>query len=60
MHNLSEPQINEICKAIVYGRTCEDISTIESIPLDVVKEIKQKESERIERLRKWYKEMGCI
>lgn len=57
---LSEPQINEVCKAIVYGRTFEDISTIMQIPIDVVKEISANESERIAQLKQYYSEMEVI
>ena len=56
--NLTEPQVNEICKAFVYGRTIEDIAEIENIPADDVKQILAENSEQVQQLKQFYKSMG--
>ena len=58
--NLSEPQINEICKAFVYGRTIEDIAIIEHIPATEVAQIIKDNSEKVHELKVYYKSMGAI
>ncbi len=58
--NLTEPQINEICKAFVYGRTIEDISAVEGLPVEDVKQLLSDNAEKVQELRQFYKSMGVI
>jgi DNA-directed RNA polymerase specialized sigma24 family protein len=58
--NLTEPQINEICKAFVYGRTIEDIAAVEELPVEDVKQLISDNAEKVQELRQFYKSMGVI
>lgn len=58
--NLTEPQINEICKAFVYGRTIEDIAAVEELPIEDVKQLLSDNAEKVQELRQFYKSMGVI
>lgn len=58
--NLTEPQINEICKAFVYGRTIEDIASIEHIPIAEVTQLIKNSTEKVQELKAYYKSMGVI
>lgn len=58
--NLTEPQINEICKAFVYGRTAEDIAAVEKLPVEDVKQLLSNNAEKVQELRQFYKSMGVI
>jgi hypothetical protein len=58
--NLSEPQINEICKAFVYGRTIEDIASIEQLPVTDVAQLLKDNAEKVQELKTFYKSMGVI
>jgi DNA-directed RNA polymerase specialized sigma24 family protein len=58
--NLTEPQINEICKAFVYGRTVEDIAAIEELPVEDVKQLLSDNAEKVQELKTFYKSMGVI
>ena len=60
MKTLSEPQVNEICKAFVYGRTIEDIAAVEELPVEDVKQILSNNAEKVQELRQFYKSMGVI
>ena len=58
--NLTEPQINEICKAFVYGRTIEDIASIEQLPVTDVAQLLKENAEKVQQLKTFYKSMGVI
>lgn len=58
--NLTEPQINEICKAFVYGRTVEDIAEIEELSVEDVKQLLADNEDTIKNLKTFYKTMGVI
>ena len=58
--NLTEPQINEICKAFVYGRTIEDIAAVEELPIEDVKQLLSDNAKKVQELRQFYKSMGVI
>jgi hypothetical protein len=58
--NLTEPQINEICKAFVYGRTVEDIASIEQLPVTDVAQLLKDNAEKVQELKTFYKSMGVI
>ena len=58
--NLTEPQINEICKAFVYGRTIEDIANIEQLPVTDVAQLLKDNAEKVQQLKTFYKSMGVI
>jgi DNA-directed RNA polymerase specialized sigma24 family protein len=58
--NLAEPQINEICKAFVYGRTIEDIAAVEELPVEDVKQLLSDNTEKVQELKTFYKSMGVI
>ena len=58
--NLTEPQINEICKAFVYGRTIEDIASIEELSVEDVKQLLNDNAEKVQELKTFYKSMGVI
>jgi DNA-directed RNA polymerase specialized sigma24 family protein len=58
--NLTEPQINEICKAFVYGRTIEDIAAIEELSVEDVKQLLSDNAEKVQELKTFYKSMGVI
>ena len=58
--NLTEPQINEICKAFVYGRTIEDIASIEQLPVTDVAQLLKDNAEKVQQLKTFYKSMGVI
>jgi DNA-directed RNA polymerase specialized sigma24 family protein len=58
--NLTEPQINEICKAFVYGRTVEDIAAVEELPVEDVKQLLSDNAEKVQELKTFYKSMGVI
>ena len=58
--NLTESQINEICKAFVYGRTIVDIASIEHIPATDVAQLIKDNSEKVQELKTYYKSMGAI
>lgn len=58
--NLTEPQINEICKAFVNGHTTADIAVIEDIPEKDVKQILKDNNEKVQQLKTFYKSMGVI
>ena len=58
--NLTEPQINEICKAFVYGRTIEDIAAVEELSVEDVKQLLSDNTEKVQELRQFYKSMGVI
>ena len=58
--NLTEPQINEICKAFVYGRTIEDIAAVEELPVEDVKQLLSDNAEKVQELKTFYKSMGVI
>lgn len=60
MKTLSEPQVNEICKAFVYGRTIEDIAAVEELPVEDVKQLLSDNAEKVQELRQFYKSMGVI
>lgn len=60
MKILSEPQVNEICKAFVYGRTIEDIAAVEELPVEDVKQLLSNNAEKVQELRQFYKSMGVI
>lgn len=60
MKALSEPQVNEICKAAVYGRTIEDIAAVEELPVEDVKQLLSDNAEKVQELRQYYKSMGVI
>lgn len=60
MKALSEPQVNEICKAFVYGRTIEDIAAVEKLPVENVKQLLSDNTEKVQELRQFYKSMGVI
>lgn len=60
MKALSEPQVNEICKAFVYGRTIEDIAAVEELPVEDVKQLLSGNAEKVQELRQFYKSMGVI
>lgn len=57
---LTEPQINEICKAFVYGRTIEDIAAVEELPIEDVKQLLSDNAEKVQQLKTFYKSMGVI
>ena len=57
---LAEPQINEICKAFVYGRTIEDIAAVEKLPVEDVKQLLSDNAEKVQELKTFYKSMGVI
>ena len=57
---LTEPQINEICKAFVYGRTIEDIAAVEELSVDDVKQLLSDNAEKVQELKTFYKSMGVI
>lgn len=59
-NNLSEPQINEICKAFVYGRTAEDIASVEELPVEDVKQLLKDNAEKVQELKTFFKSMGVI
>lgn len=59
-NNLSEPQINEICKAFVYGRTAKDIAEIEELSEEDVMQILKDNSKTVQTLNTYYKTMGVI
>jgi hypothetical protein len=56
----TEPQINEICKAFVYGRTIEDIAAVEELPVEDVKQLLSDNAEKVQELKTFYKSMGVI
>ena len=58
--NLTEPQINEICKAFVYGRTIEDIASVEQLPVTDVAQLLKDNAEKVQELKTFYKSMGVI
>ena len=58
--NLTEPQINEICKAFVYGRTIEDIAAVEELPVEDVAQLLKDNAEKVQQLKTFYKSMGVI
>ena len=58
--NLTEPQINEICKAFVYRRTIEDIAAVEELPVEDVKQLLSDNAEKVQELKTFYKSMGVI
>lgn len=58
--NLTEPQINEICKAFVYGRTIEDIAAVEELPVEDIKQLLSDNAEKVQELKTFYKSMGVI
>jgi DNA-directed RNA polymerase specialized sigma24 family protein len=58
--NLTEPQINEICKAFVYGRTIEDIAAVEELSVEDVKQLLSDNAEKVQELKTFYKSMGVI
>jgi hypothetical protein len=58
--NLTEPQVNEICKAFVYGRTIEDIASIEQLPVTDVAQLLKDNAEKVQQLKTFYKSMGVI
>jgi hypothetical protein len=58
--NLTEPQINEICKAFVYGRTVEGIASIEQLPFTDVAQLLKDNAEKVQQLKTFYKSMGVI
>lgn len=58
--NLTEPQINEICKAFVYGRTIEDIAAVEELSVEDVKQLLKDNAEKVQELKTFYKSMGVI
>lgn len=58
--NLTEPQINEICKAFVYGRTIEDIAAVEELSVEDVKQLLSDNTEKVQELKTFYKSMGVI
>jgi hypothetical protein len=58
--NLTEPQINEICKAFVYGRTIEDIAAVEELPVTDVAQLLKDNAEKVQELKTFYKSMGVI
>lgn len=58
--NLTEPQINEICKAFVYGRTIEDIAAVEELSVEDVKQLLNDNAEKVQELKTFYKSMGVI
>ena len=58
--NFTEPQINEICKAFVYGRTFEDIAAVEELPVEDVKQLLSDNAEKVQELKTFYKSMGVI
>ena len=60
MKTLSEPQVNEICKAFVYGRTIEDIAAVEELSVEDVKQLLSDNAEKVQELRQFYKSMGVI
>jgi hypothetical protein len=57
---ISEPQINEICKAFVYGRTIEDIAAVEELPVTDVAQLLKDNAEKVQELKTFYKSMGVI
>lgn len=57
---LTEPQINEICKAFVYGRTIEDIAAVEKLSVEDVKQLLSDNAEKVQELKTFYKSMGVI
>jgi hypothetical protein len=57
---LTEPQINEICKAFVYGRTAADIAMIEELPEEDVMQILKDNNETVQALNTYYKTIGVI
>lgn len=57
---LTEPQINEICKAFVYGRTIEDIAAVEELSVEDVKQLLNDNAEKVQQLKTFYKSMGVI
>jgi hypothetical protein len=57
---LTEPQINEICKAFVYGRTIEDIAAVEELPVEDVAQLLSDNAEKVQELKTFYKSMGVI
>jgi hypothetical protein len=57
---ITEPQINEICKAFVYGRTIEDIASIEQLPVTDVAQLLKDNAEKVQELKTFYKSMGVI
>ena len=58
--HLTEPQINEICKAFVYGRTIEDIAAVEELAVEDVKQLLSDNAEKVQELKTFYKSMGVI
>lgn len=56
----TEPQINEICKAFVYGRTIEDIAAVEELSVEDVKQLLSDNAEKVQELKTFYKSMGVI
>lgn len=60
MFGLSENQINEICKASVYGISVETIATTENLEVAQVQTILESEKSRIEELTEHYKTMEVI
>ena len=57
---MSEEQINDICKAFVYGRTIEDIAAVEELPVEDVKQLLSDNTEKVQELKTFYKSMGVI
>ncbi len=57
---ITEPQINEICKAFVYGRTIEDIAAVEELPVEDVAQLLKDNAEKVQQLKTFYKSMGVI
>lgn len=57
---MSENQTNELCKAFVLGKTIEDISVIEEIPVEQVRQILNDNPEKIQELKQFYKTLGVI
>lgn len=56
--DLTEDQINMICREFAFGRTVENISVIEQLPAEKIKQILTDNAEKVRQLRQFFKAMG--
>lgn len=60
MRQLTEPEVNEICKAHVYGISVSEIAAVMNASDKEITELLESESDRIEQLAEHYKAMEVI
>ena len=55
--NLTEQQVDEICREFAFGRTVENISAIEQLPVNDIKSILTDNADKVRQLKQFYKAM---